>query len=56
MAKPEFTETLFKIKQSLTRAGISNKVDDSGLSVGKRYARTDELGIPFGITVDYETI
>lgn len=31
-------------------------MDDTGVSVGKRYARTDEIGIPFGITVDYETI
>ena len=36
----------------LIRAGISNKVDDSGVRVGKRYARTDECGIPFAITVD----
>lgn len=25
---------------------------DSGTSIGKRYARTDELGVPFAITVD----
>merc|ERR1712228_797582 len=36
--------------------GISNKVDDSGVTVGKRYARTDECGIPFAITVDYDTL
>ena len=24
----------------------------SGTSIGKRYARTDELGVPFAITVD----
>ena len=38
------------------RAGVSNKVDDSGVSVGKRYARTDECGIPFAITVDFDTL
>jgi glycyl-tRNA synthetase len=31
-------------------------VDDTGQSIGKRYARTDEIGIPFGITVDYQTL
>jgi hypothetical protein len=31
-------------------------VDDTGASVGKRYARSDELGIPFGITVDFDTL
>jgi glycyl-tRNA synthetase len=40
----------------LTRAGISSKVDDSQQTVGKRYARTDECGIPFAITVDNRTM
>jgi glycyl-tRNA synthetase len=40
----------------LVKAGVSNKVDDSGQTVGKRYARTDECGIPFAITVDFETL
>jgi glycyl-tRNA synthetase len=29
--------------------------DETG-SVGRRYARADEIGIPLGITVDYETL
>jgi glycyl-tRNA synthetase len=29
--------------------------DDAG-SIGRRYARADEAGIPFGITVDYDTL
>ncbi|VDD87922.1 unnamed protein product [Enterobius vermicularis] len=29
--------------------------DDSAGSIGRRYARTDEIGIPFGITVDFES-
>ncbi|KAL1323192.1 hypothetical protein AAHE18_14G258300 [Arachis hypogaea] len=40
------------ISKSLTVAGISNKIDITGTSIGKRYARTDELGVPFAITVD----
>jgi glycyl-tRNA synthetase len=36
--------------------GISNKVDDSGQSIGRRYARNDELGTPFGITVDFQSV
>ena len=31
-------------------------MDDSGQSVGRRYARTDECGIPFAITVDEKTV
>ena len=40
----------------LKRRLVSCKVDDSGQSIGRRYARTDEIGIPFGITVDYTTL
>ena len=40
----------------MTKSGVSCKVDDSGVTVGKRYARTDENGIPFAITVDQVTI
>jgi len=40
----------------LIRNGVTSKVDDSGVTVGKRYARTDECGIPFAITVDFDTL
>ena len=40
----------------LTQAGISTKADTSGQSVGRRYARADELGVPFGVTVDFDTV
>ncbi|XP_010100026.2 glycine--tRNA ligase, mitochondrial 1 [Morus notabilis] len=43
------------ISKSLTAAGISHKIDITGTSIGKRYARTDELGVPFAITVDSTT-
>lgn len=40
----------------LRKADISTRVDDSAASIGKRYSRNDELGIPFGITVDQATL
>jgi Glycyl-tRNA synthetase (class II) len=40
----------------LSLAGISHKVDETGTAIGRRYARTDELGIPFAITVDHTTL
>lgn len=36
----------------LTTLNISFLVDDSNNSIGRRYARTDEIGIPFAITVE----
>jgi len=35
---------------------LATKTDSTGATVGKRYARTDELGCPFAITVDFESI
>jgi len=40
----------------LTRHKISYKVDTSGVPIGRRYARTDEIGCPFGITIDHEAL
>lgn len=40
----------------MSEKGISALCDATGTSVGRRYARLDEIGIPFGITVDFDTI
>jgi len=40
----------------LLRANIPNRVDSTSGTVGRRYARSDELGIPFGITIDFQTL
>lgn len=58
---PLSTNTAFKpLTQNLTtklrRLGVSTRVDDSSASIGKRYARNDELGTPFGITVDFQSV
>jgi glycyl-tRNA synthetase len=44
------------IASQLTGAGIFNKVDSTGVTIGKRYARTDEIGVPFAITIDHRTL
>ncbi|KAF9140227.1 Glycine--tRNA ligase 1, mitochondrial [Mortierella sp. GBA39] len=50
-----FTPILNKVSAQLRRSGVSSKIDDSGASIGRRYARNDELGTPFGITVDFQS-
>ena len=45
----------FYLEKTLIGNGISSKTDESG-TIGKRYARTDELGIPYAITIDFDTI
>ncbi|RKP27429.1 glycyl-tRNA synthetase [Syncephalis pseudoplumigaleata] len=51
-----FTPFLGDIASRLRRQGISNTVDNSSVSVGRTYARNDELGTPFGITIDFQTV
>lgn len=45
-----------KVSTILKKEKIPFKIDDSGASIGKRYARNDELGTPFGITIDFESV
>ena len=44
------------ISRTLAGEGISAKLDATAVSVGKRYARTDELGVPFACTVDHRSL
>lgn len=53
---PELNAKVTLIKRILIDGGVTFKVDDSGQSVGKRYARTDECGIPFALTIDFDTL
>lgn len=52
----EFTPFVKKISSALTSVDVSHKVDDSSGSIGRRYARTDEIAIPYGITIDFDTL
>ena len=53
---PDFSPLVTKLSQDLVANDVSHKVDDSSGSIGKRYARTDEIAIPFGITVDFDSL
>ena len=44
------------VKDELSRRGIAYQEDDSGASIGRRYARNDELGIPFACTFDFQSV
>jgi glycyl-tRNA synthetase len=51
-----FTPLVDELAGSLLDAGISSKVDSSGVSIGRRYARMDEIGVPFAVTIDFDTV
>ncbi|KAH7647807.1 glycyl-tRNA synthetase [Cryptosporidium bovis] len=50
-----FNDLINIIHRGLINYGISCKIDTSSASIGRRYARTDEIGIPFGITIDFQS-
>jgi glycyl-tRNA synthetase len=51
-----FAPVVESLEEQLDDRGISYDTDSSGVSIGKRYSRNDELGIPCGITVDYQSL
>jgi glycyl-tRNA synthetase len=55
MKKPELKEPAKELASSLREAGLNAYFSHVG-SIGKRYARADEVGIPYAITLDYETL
>lgn len=48
-------DAVLPVRDELNRLNISSSMDISGAPIGRRYARADELGIPFCITVDFDT-
>ncbi|MCJ1478675.1 Glycine--tRNA ligase 1, mitochondrial [Lambiella insularis] len=53
---PDFKPLVKRMGVKLRHMGISSRVDDSSVSIGKRYSRNDELGTPLGITVDFQSV
>ena len=52
----QFVPVVRRISSRLRASGIANNDDSTTASIGKRYARNDELGTPLGITVDFDTL
>jgi glycyl-tRNA synthetase len=51
----DLVKTAHKIRNELRNHDIIAEYDGSG-TIGRRYARSDEIGVPFAVTVDHETI
>lgn len=45
-----------EIAGDLMDSDISTRVDKSTAALGRRYARADEMGVPFAVTVDFQTL
>jgi len=54
MPKDGLDETALQIVDTLIQHRFDVEYDESG-TIGRRYARADEIGVPLSITVDYQT-
>ena len=52
--KPELVEVAKKLYKKLQRRW--NVFYDASGAIGRRYRRQDEIGTPFGITIDFDTV
>lgn len=53
--KPELVEKAKEVRKQLQKIHPAIAWDDNG-NIGKRYRRQDEIGTPFCITVDFDTL
>ena len=56
MQKPELIQPATELIAQARRAGLSSIMDTTGVSIGRRYASTDEIGVPYAVTIDYDTL
>ena len=54
--EPDIVATAKRIKNTLLSAGEMRAVYDDSAGIGKLYRRQDEVGTPFCITVDFDTL
>ena len=55
VSKDGLSEKALELLKMLLNEGFVAEYDEAG-SIGRRYARADEVGVPLGITVDYDTL
>jgi glycyl-tRNA synthetase len=55
LSRDELIKPGTEIVDKLRKAGILVSFDDSG-TIGRRYRRNDEIGTPYSITIDYQTL
>ncbi len=53
--KPELVERAREVRRALQAAHPAIAWDDNG-NIGKRYRRQDEIGTPFCVTIDFDTL
>lgn len=54
--KEELTAKAETFLKLFRQEGLNCRADCGSSAIGRRYARTDEIGIPFAVTVDFRTL
>lgn len=52
---PEMAAIVAVLERDLVSLNLASKTDPSGASIGRKYARSDEIGVPFCIVIDFES-
>ena len=55
MDRDELPDYAREVAGRLREAGLSVTYDETG-AIGRRYRRQDEIGTPFCVTIDYDTL
>jgi glycyl-tRNA synthetase len=55
VSKDGLVEKALEVHKLLVNEGFAAEFDETG-SIGRRYARADEAGVPLGVTIDYDTL
>ncbi|MDP6612733.1 MAG: glycine--tRNA ligase [Candidatus Hydrothermarchaeota archaeon] len=54
VSKEALPRVASEIFDNLKKAGLTTTYDEDG-SIGRRYARADEIGVPYAVTVDFDS-
>jgi glycyl-tRNA synthetase len=52
----QYLAKLTKLRKELGAFALSYTIDEGSATIGKRYSRNDELGIPYAATFDFTTL
>lgn len=52
----EMEDLADKISDDLVERGVYSNADRSATAIGRKYARVDEIGVPFAVTIDSQTM
>ncbi|CAL1711042.1 unnamed protein product [Somion occarium] len=56
LSTKRFDHLVRDVSSKLRKSGVFSSVDDSNQSIGRRYARNDALGTPYGVTLDFASL